>query len=239
MQAVIMAGGYGTRLKPLTDNIPKPMVPIINKPLIRYIIEHLKSHGINNIILTLGYLPKCIIEYLGDGRELGVNLRYMIEREPLGTAGGVKNVEKYIEDKFLVISGDAFTNIDISSMLDFHEKNKKSITIAVKEVDDPRSFGVVKVDRNNTITSFIEKPLVIEDKLVNTGIYILEKNVLDRVPKNQKYDFGRDLFPTMLGEMSAYKMDNYWSDIGTLSSYYLTNNYVALNLDNFKSVLSK
>lgn len=228
MQAVIMAGGYGTRLRPLTNELPKPMVPIINKPIIVYLIELLQRYGITDIILTLGYKPEAIMNCLGDGSNYGVKLTYVTESVPLGTAGGVKNVSKFIDGTFLVMSGDAFTNINVRKLLNHHFDNNKLATLAVKEVPDPSGFGVVKIDKYNVIREFIEKPLSTAEKLVNTGIYVFEREVLDLIP-NGAYDFGRELFPRLLGELSAYDMTEYWSDIGTLSSYYLTNNDVVIN----------
>ena len=236
MQAVIMAGGYGTRLKPLTNELPKPMVPIIDKPIINYIINTLKKYGITDIIVTLGYKPERIIDYLGDGSDLGVKVRYSVENIPLGTAGGVKKIADMIDGTFVVISGDALTNIELDSMMSHHMSHGKLMTMAVKEMDDVTGFGVVKCDEDGAVTSFIEKPKHSLDKLVNTGIYILEKKVLNYIPEG-KYDFARDLFPAMMNNLSAYRMKGYWSDIGTLSSYYLTNNYVALNPEPFGAVL--
>ena len=236
MQAVIMAGGYGTRLKPLTNELPKPMVPIIDKPIINYIINTLKKYGITDIIVTLGYKPERIIDYLGDGSDLGVKVRYSVENIPLGTAGGVKKISDMIDGTFVVISGDALTNIELDSMMSHHMSHGKLMTMAVKEMDDVTGFGVVKCDEDGAVTSFIEKPKHSLDKLVNTGIYILEKKVLNYIPEG-KYDFARDLFPAMMDNLSAYRMKGYWSDIGTLSSYYLTNNYVALNPEPFGAVL--
>ncbi len=236
MQAVIMAGGYGTRLKPLTNELPKPMVPIIDKPIINYIINTLKKYGITDIIVTLGYKPERIIDYLGDGSDLGVKVRYSVENIPLGTAGGVKKISDMIDGTFVVISGDALTNIELDSMMSHHMSHGKLMTMAVKEMDDVTGFGVVKCDEDGAVTSFIEKPKHSLDKLVNTGIYILEKKVLNYIPEG-KYDFARDLFPAMMNNLSAYRMKGYWSDIGTLSSYYLTNNYVALNPEPFGAVL--
>ena len=231
-----MAGGYGTRLKPLTNELPKPMVPIIDKPIINYIINTLKKYGIIDIIVTLGYKPERIIDYLGDGSDLGVKVRYSVENIPLGTAGGVKKISDMIDGTFVVISGDALTNIELDSMMSHHMSHGKLMTMAVKEMDDVTGFGVVKCDEDGAVTSFIEKPKHSLDKLVNTGIYILEKKVLNYIPEG-KYDFARDLFPAMMNNLSAYRMKGYWSDIGTLSSYYLTNNYVALNPEPFGAVL--
>lgn len=228
MQAVIMAGGYGTRLRPLTNDIPKPMVPIIDKPIIEYIVEHLKKYGFKDIIVTLGYKPQEIMSYLGDGSRYGVSIRYNIESEPLGTAGSVKAVYDMLDKTFLVISGDSFTNVNLYEVAKYHATHPKAITMVVKELDDVRGFGVVKFDEEGNISDFLEKPEKSNLKFVNTGMYVIEKKILQTVPEG-KFDFSRDLFPQVLDEMKAYEMKEYWSDIGTLSSYYLTNNEVALN----------
>lgn len=232
MQAVIMAGGYGTRLRPLTNEVPKPMVPIINKPIIELIVEHLKRYNFDDIIITLGYKPQEIIDYLGDGKRFGVKIRYSVESEPLGTAGGVKSVFNMLDKTFLVISGDAFTNINLKSLVDFHTKHEKAITLAVKYMDDISGFGVVKFDEYGNVQKFLEKPKHSLEKYVNTGIYMLEKKIMQNIPKG-KYDFAKDFFPFVLDEMKAYEMHEFWSDIGTLSSYYLTNNEVALHPEAF------
>lgn len=232
MQAVIMAGGYGTRLRPLTNVIPKPMVPIIDQPLIEYIVQHLKKYGFDDIIITLGYKPQEIISYLGDGSRYGVKIRYNVENTPLGTAGSVKAVSDMLNKTFLVISGDSFTNINLYDVAKFHGSHTKGITMVVKELDDVKGFGVVKFDEDGDISSFVEKPEKSNGKFVNTGMYMIEKKLLQNIP-NGKFDFSRDFFPFVLDEMKAYVMKEYWSDIGTLSSYYLTNNEVALNPDVF------
>lgn len=232
MQAVIMAGGYGTRLRPLTNVIPKPMVPIIDQPLIEYIVQHLKKYDFDDIIITLGYRPQDIISYLGDGSRYGVKIRYNVENTPLGTAGSVKAVSDMLNKTFLVISGDSFTNINLYDVAKFHGSHPKGITMVVKELEDVKGFGVVKFDEEGDISSFVEKPEKSNGKFVNTGMYMIEKKLLQNIPKG-KYDFSRDFFPFVLDEMKAYVMKEYWSDIGTLSSYYLTNNEVALNPDVF------
>lgn len=232
MQAVIMAGGYGTRLRPLTNEIPKPMVPIIDKPIIGLIVELLKKYGFDDIIITLGYKPQEIISYIGDGSKFGVQVRYNIEEQPLGTAGSVKNVFNMLENTFLVISGDAFTNINLKKFADFHMEHERAISIAVKYFEDTLGFGVVKFDEVGNVIKFLEKPKHTAEKFVNTGIYMIEKKILQNIP-NGKFDFAKDFFPFVLDEMKAYVVREFWSDIGTLSSYYLTNNEVALHPENF------
>ena len=232
MQAVIMAGGYGTRLRPLTNVIPKPMVPIIDQPLIEYIVQHLKKYDFDDIIITLGYRPQDIISYLGNGSRYGVKIRYNVENTPLGTAGSVKAVSDMLNKTFLVIGGDSFTNINLYDVAKFHGSHPKGITMVVKELEDVKGFGVVKFDEEGDISSFVEKPEKSNGKFVNTGMYMIERKLLQNIP-NGKFDFSRDFFPFVLDEMKAYVMKEYWSDIGTLSSYYLTNNEVALNPDVF------
>lgn len=233
MQAVIMAGGLGTRLRPLTNDIPKPMVKIIDKPIIQCIIENLAKHGVRDIIVTLGYKPESITDFLGDGSQFGVRVRYSIEDSPLGTAGGVKNVQDMLEDTFVVMSGDALTDINISALLHRHFSHDGNVTMTVVETENVSSFGVVGEDTRGRVVDFVEKPQTLTAGLVNTGIYVMEKCVLDKIPYGQKYDFARDLFPQILGSIYTYHLEGYWSDIGTLSSYYLANNYVALHPQSF------
>ncbi len=223
MQAIIMAGGAGTRLRPLTNDIPKPMVKIIDKPVMEYALRLLKYYDIYDIGVTVNYLHEKIESYFGDGREFGVRLTYFIEDEPLGTAGSVKQAEKYLDDNFLVISGDAYTTINIDKLRGAHLAGGRLATLAVKELENPRGFGVVKV-RDGVITEFLEKPEYSSEKLVNTGIYMLKRDILQLIPDGF-YDFGRQLFPRLEGKMSAYITEDYWSDIGTLESYYQTNLY--------------
>lgn len=231
MQAIIMAGGVGSRLRPLTNDIPKPMVKMINKPVLYYIINLLKRHGFYDIGITLNYKPEIICDYFGNGKDLGVKLHYFIEDEPLGTAGSVKNASEHLADNFLVISGDAFTEIDLSAMLGQHITTGAKVTVAVKEVENAAGFGVVKVS-DGVITEFVEKPQKTSEKLVNTGIYVLNKSVLNLIPDGF-YDFGKDLFPKMQGQLHAFITSAYWSDIGTLKSYYSTNLYIAEHLANY------
>ncbi|TYQ15533.1 UNVERIFIED_CONTAM: mannose-1-phosphate guanylyltransferase/phosphomannomutase [Acetivibrio alkalicellulosi] len=224
MKSVIMAGGEGTRLRPLTCNIPKPMVPMVNKPVVEHIIELLKSHKLTDIAVTLQYLPNAIKDYFGDGRELGVNLKYYVEDKPMGTAGSVKNAEDFLDDTFIVISGDALTDIDLSKAIDFHFSKGAIATLVLKKVDIPLEYGVVVTDDDGRITRFLEKPSwgeVFSDT-VNTGIYILSPDVLKYFNKNEMFDFSKDLFPILLKEnkpMYGYISNEYWCDIGDLNAY--------------------
>ncbi len=222
MKAVILAGGKGTRLMPLTGSIPKPMIKLIDKPVMEYIIELLKKHGFTEIAVTLGYLPDCIIDYFGDGSRFGVELTYFIEDTPLGTAGSVKECQNFLSDDFLVISGDCFTEINLTDAVKFHFDRKSIFTVICQPHPRPVGLGVLKTDSFGVITEFIEKPEDPVPSLVNTGIYIVNKKVLDRIPRGY-YDFGKQLLPSMTGEIYAYADYSYWSDIGTLVSYYETN----------------
>lgn len=233
MLAVIMAGGIGSRLRPLTDRIPKPMVRIIDKPVLEYTVEHLKSSGITDIAMTLCYRPSVITRHFRDGSKWGVNIRYFTEEHPLGTAGGVALATKHYDGPVLVVSGDAFTDIDYGQLVDFHNRHDGVVTLAVKEVLNPSSFGVVVADSEGKILRFQEKPEAPASNTVSMGVYVMDKAALDMVPENTKYDFAKDLFPRLKGKLYAMKTDCYWSDIGTLSSYYLTNNDVALNAKRF------
>ena len=221
-----MAGGKGTRLAPLTDHSPKPMMPILDKPILYYIIDLLKRHEITDISVTLGYMANKIIEEFGDGRSLGVTLHYVIEREPLGTAGGVKSAAAGFQEDFLVISGDCYTDFNLTSLMDFHKNHGKLVTIAATRVEDPSSFGVMLLNQAGKVRSFIEKPQVPISNIVSTGIYVFKKEILKKIPQGFQ-DFARDVFPTIPGQIYAKIMPGYWSDIGTLLSYYSTNYHVA------------
>jgi len=232
MQAIIMAGGSGSRLRPLTNNMPKPMVPIIDRPCLELIIKHLYKYGITDIAMTLGYKADIIKKNFGRGDKYGVKIRYFIEEEPLGTAGGVKNTKNFIKGDFIVISGDAVTDINIDEMYKFHNEKGALITLAAKEVEDITGLGVLKVNDEGKVVEFMEKPEKASEKLVNTGIYIMNKDVLNMIPDGF-YDFGRNLLPSMEEGLYAYVTEDFWSDIGTLSSYYMTNFYVAANPNMF------
>jgi len=224
MKAVIMAGGEGTRLRPLTCNRPKPMVPIINKPVMEHILELLKKNGITEIAATLQYMPELIADYFGNGNDLGINLKYFVEQTPLGTAGSVKNAENFLDDTFVVISGDALTDVDLRRAIDFHFRKGSMATLILKRVDVPLEYGVVVTDEEGRITRFLEKPSwgeVFSDT-VNTGIYILSPEVLKYYKKNEMFDFSKDLFPMLLANkmpMFGYITEEYWCDIGDLLAY--------------------
>ena len=225
MRAVLMAGGSGTRLRPLTCDMPKPMVPILNRPIAEHIINLLKRHNINEIIATLYYLPDVMRDYFQDGKDFGVQMTYAVEEDqPLGTAGCVKNVSELLDETFLVISGDSITDFDLSAAIAYHKEKKSKATLVLTRVPNPVEFGVVITDEEGRINRFLEKPSTSEifSDTVNTGTYILEPEVLDYLPENEECDFSNDLFPTLLekGEpMYGYVADGYWCDVGHLDAY--------------------
>ncbi|MBD0379868.1 sugar phosphate nucleotidyltransferase [Paenibacillus sedimenti] len=227
MKAVIMAGGKGTRLRPLTCHLPKPMVPLIGKPCMAYTIDLLKTHGIYDIAVTMQYKPEVIRDYFGDGRGFGVNLQYFQETTPLGTAGSVKNAGPFLDDTFIVISGDALTDFDLEQALTFHKQKQAKATLLLTHVSHPLEYGVIMTNDEGRIARFLEKPSwgeVFSDT-VNTGIYILEPELLERVPHGQEFDFSQQLFPAMLkenGGLFGYISSGYWSDIGNLQQYRQT-----------------
>ena len=225
MKAVVMAGGEGTRLRPLTSSRPKPLVPILNKPCMQHTIELLKRHGITDIVVTLYYLADEIEGYFGDGSELGVNLIYTVEDTPLGTAGSVKKAQEYLkDDTFIIVSGDALTDLDVDKALAFHREKQSVATLVLQHVDNPLEFGVVITDENGRIRRFLEKPSwgeVFSDT-VNTGMYILEPSIFDYMEPEKNYDWSQDIFPQILADekaMFGYVMGEYWCDVGSLQQY--------------------
>ena len=225
MKAVVMAGGEGTRLRPLTSNRPKPLVPILNKPCMQHSIELLKRYGVDEVIVTLYYLADEIEGYFGDGSELGIKLTYTIEDTPLGTAGSVKQAEPYLkDDTFIIVSGDALTDLNIEKALAYHREKKSMATIILKHVDNPLEFGVVITDEEGRVRRFLEKPSwgeVFSDT-VNTGMYILEPSIFEYMEAQKNYDWSQDIFPRLLREekpMYGYVMDEYWTDVGSLLQY--------------------
>ncbi len=222
-----MAGGQGSRLRPLTCDLPKPMVPMANRPMMEYIIELLHHHGMEDIAVTTWYLPEAIEEHFGDGGAWGVNLRYFVEERPLGTAGSVKNAAGFLDETFLVISGDGLTDFDLDAAIAYHGEKKALATLVLTRVASPLEYGVVFINQTGQVERFLEKPSwgeVFSDT-VNTGIYILEPEVLAMIPADTQFDFSRDLFPLMLQGghgLYGYVADGYWSDIGNLEQYVLS-----------------
>jgi mannose-1-phosphate guanylyltransferase/phosphomannomutase len=228
VKAVVMAGGEGTRLRPLTSNQPKPMVPIVGKPCMEHILELLKQHGLSEVIVTVAFLPQAIRGYFGDGESLGMKVGYSVEESPLGTAGSVRLAADQLDETFLVISGDALCDIDLTALIDFHKEKGAAVTIGLKSVDNPLEFGIVVTDEDGRVERFLEKPSwgqVFSDT-INTGIYVLEPEVLNHVPADRPYDFSKELFPLLL-EMGrpiyGHVCTGYWQDIGNLDQFRQAN----------------
>ncbi|WP_421379843.1 sugar phosphate nucleotidyltransferase [Bacillus salacetis] len=226
MKGVILAGGKGTRLKPYTLSVPKPMVTIMNKPILEYNIALLKANGITSIMITTCYKADKISEYFGDGSEFGVNITYLHEELPLGTAGGVFNSSQYLDEPFIVISGDAFTSLTLSDAIQFHQEKGSPLTIVGKEMENPRGYGVCKTNSEGRLIEFVEKPEPGEiiSNLVNTGIYVIQPEMLEKYQFNGYTDFSRDVFPRMIEEQEkiyVYQTEDYWRDIGNPEQYKL------------------
>jgi mannose-1-phosphate guanylyltransferase/phosphomannomutase len=221
MKAVIMAGGQGSRLRPLTENLPKPMVHVLGQPIMEHIIRHLARYGIEEIVTTLHYRPRQIQNYFGDGSNLDITMHYTLETEPLGTAGSVKLGQKYLDETFLVVGGDALMDFDIAEFLAFHRRSGAKVSLLMKRVKEPGEFGIVITGSDGRVQRFLEKPgpgEVFSDT-VNTGIYLIEPEVLDLVPEGEPFDFAHDLFPLLMQQnepIYGYVGEGYWSDIGTL-----------------------
>jgi mannose-1-phosphate guanylyltransferase / phosphomannomutase len=228
VKAVVMAGGEGTRLRPLTSNQPKPMVPIVGKPCMEHILELLKQHGLEDVIVTVAFMPQAIRSYFGNGDSLGMSVEYSVEESPLGTAGSVRLASDRLEETFLVISGDALCDVDLTDLIRFHREKGSAVTIGLKSVENPLEFGIVVTDEEGRIERFLEKPSwgqVFSDT-INTGIYVLEPEVLRHIPTDRPFDFSKELFPLLL-EMGrplyGYVFDDYWQDIGNLDQFLQAN----------------
>lgn len=228
MKAVLMAGGDGARLRPLTIGRPKPMVPLVNKPVMAHILDLLRSHGITEIVVTLRYLASILQGFFEDGSNYGVKLTYVVEDSPLGTAGSVKHAARWLDDTFLVISGDALTDFDLTAVVNAHRQRGAKATITLTHVPNPLEYGVTIINETSQVVRFLEKPSwgeVISDT-VNTGIYVLEPEILDLIPDNGPYDFSKELFPAMLQHnmpIHGYVAEGYWCDIGNIEEYRRAN----------------
>ena len=224
MKAVILAGGEGTRLRPLTSNQPKPMLPMANRPMLEHIVRLLKEHGFDDIVVTVAFLANQIRNYFGDGSDFGVQMRYASEDSPLGTAGSVRNAAEELDDTFLVISGDVLTDIDLTEFVKAHREAGAFGSIALKRVEDPVEFGIVITRPDGSIDRFLEKPTwgqVFSDT-INTGMYVLEPEVFDFIPEGEVVDFSSDVFPAILKRgkpLLGHVVEGYWEDVGTLDAY--------------------
>ena len=228
MKAVVMAGGEGSRLRPLTIQRPKPMVPIVNKPVMEHVLDLLKKHGVTDVVVTLQYLASAIQNHFGDGSAFGLNITYSVEETPLGTAGSVKKAESQLQKPFLVISADAMTDFDLGAIIDFHQRKQSAATLTLYRVPNPLEYGVIIIDDEGRIRQFLEKPSwgeVFSDT-VNTGIYVLDPKVFDYIEPGKPVDFSQDVFPAMLQAGDAlfgYVAGGYWCDVGSIAEYMRAN----------------
>ncbi|MDQ3930218.1 MAG: NDP-sugar synthase, partial [Chloroflexota bacterium] len=226
MKAVILVGGQGTRLRPLTTNTPKPLIPLVNRPFLDHVLYLLRRHDIEDVVLAVAFLPESFEQTYGDGSAQGVKLTYVHEAEPLDTGGAIKNVERYLDpgETFLVFNGDILTDLDLTDMLRFHKEHGSVCTISLTPVEDPSSYGAVDVDESGRIRRFTEKPKREEatSNWINAGTYILQPEVLANVPPGQRYSVERGLFPALLSHgrpLYGYRTGAYWIDVGTPSKY--------------------
>ncbi|PIU18098.1 MAG: hypothetical protein COT16_03325 [Elusimicrobia bacterium CG08_land_8_20_14_0_20_44_26] len=225
---MVLAAGRGTRLRPLTYRVPKPMIPIANKPALEHFFLNLKEQGFSDFMCNLYAFPEKIRDYFAEGEKLGINIKYSIERKLLGSAGGLKKVENYFKDStFAVISGDGFTDMDLREVLKFHRKKKSFATMVLKEVDSALPFGFTRISSSGRIKKFIEKPRIstLTSPAANTGIYVFEPAALKLIPKDRFYDFGHDLWPKLLRlgyPIYGFETKAYWCDVGDLEAYRQT-----------------
>ncbi len=241
MKAVVMAGGEGSRLRPLTIQRPKPMVPIVNKPVMEHVLDLLKKHGITEVVVTVQYLASVIQNHFGDGSAFGLQITYSVEETPLGTAGSVKAAEAQLQEPFLVISADAMTDINLEAIIGFHLRKQAAATLTLYRVPNPLEYGVIIIDDESRIRQFLEKPSwgeVFSDT-VNTGIYVLDPKVFDYIPEGKQVDFSQDVFPAMLRKGDAlfgYVADGYWCDVGNIGEYMRANADVLNGKVNVESI---
>lgn len=227
MQALILAGGFGTRLRPLTLKLPKPVVSLVNRPILEYQIELLKRAGITDIILSLNYQPDKIQAVIGNGEKYGVKVKYVVEPEPRGTAGAVKFAGQFIKETTVILNGDNLINLDIAKVAEYHRKQNATATIVLQRIENPIGYGLVEIDAENQVLNFLEKPSAedltkISTRTVNAGTYILEPSVLDLIPNGENYSFEYGVFPELLkrkDKFTAFVDDSYWLDVGTPQRY--------------------
>lgn len=229
MKAVILVGGFGTRLRPLTFTVPKNLLPVVHVPMVERVVAHLAQHGVTEAVLALGYKPDTFLEAYPDGECAGVRLRYAVEDEPLDTAGAIRFAagEADIDERFIVVNGDVLTDLDVTRLVRFHDASGAEGTIALHTVDDPSRYGVVVTDVAGQVEAFVEKPPQDEapSNTINAGTYVLESSVLARIPVGRRVSVERETFPAMVGDGRLYALDGdaYWLDAGTPETYLQAN----------------
>lgn len=223
MKAVILVGGKATRLLPITCKLPKALVPVLNTPFLEHVIRHLRRHNINEIVLSLGNLAGPIRDYFGDGSRFGVKMSYVIEPSPLGTGGGIKNAEQFLDGTFVAINGDVFTDLDITGLVDFHRRNRVAATIALTKVENTSAYGVIETNAKGKVLLFREKPSPgeVNSNFINAGTYVLEPEVLAEMSPGIEISIEREIFPRLLADGKLYALYSpaYWLDIGTPEKY--------------------
>jgi mannose-1-phosphate guanylyltransferase len=222
MQALILVGGEGTRLRPLTSTVPKPVVPLVDRPFIVYMLEWLRGHGVDDVVMSCGFLASGVRNVLGDGSGQGIKLRYVEEPRPLGTGGAVKFAESLLDERFLMLNGDVLTDLDLSGQIAQHEETGAKATLALIGVEDPTAYGLVRLNEDRSIREFLEKPSPdqIDTDLVSAGAYVLERDVLELIPPDTNASIERDVFPELVGNgLYGHPGRGYWLDIGTPDRY--------------------
>lgn len=224
MQAVILVGGEGTRLRPLTSTLPKPVVALVDRPMMVYMLEWLRGHGIDDVIMSCGFKATKVREVLGDGSQLGIRLRFVEEPDPRGTAGALKYAEDLLDGRFLMLNGDVLTDIDLSAQIRQHEQTGATGTLALVPVPDPSSYGLVKLHPDGAVAEFLEKPsadTVLDTNLISAGAYVLERSVLDRIAPDKNVSIEREIWPRLVddGLFGFVDDDAYWIDVGTPERY--------------------
>lgn len=222
MQALVLVGGQGTRLRPLTETLPKPAIPLVDRPFLTYMIEWLGRHGVDEVVLACGFLPDRLRDVLGDGDSGGPRLVYVEEPEPRGTAGAIKFAEQHLEERFLALNGDVLTDLDLAALIRHHEQTEALATLGLYPVDDPTAYGLVRHRSGGEITEFLEKPDLaeIDTDEVNAGTYVLEREVLAEVEPDANVSIERDVFPRLVGRgLHGVRLEGYWMDIGTPDRY--------------------
>jgi mannose-1-phosphate guanylyltransferase len=222
MQALILVGGEGTRLRPLTSTVPKPVVPLVDRPFISYMLEWLRGHGVEDVVMSCGFLASGVRNVLGDGAGLGVRLRYIEEPRPLGTGGALKYAESLLDERFFMLNGDVLTDIDLSGQLAQHESSGARATLALIGVEDPSAYGLVRLNEDRAVEEFVEKPSPdqIDTNLISAGAYVLSRDILDLLQPDTNASIERDVFPVLVGDgLYGFPADGYWLDIGTPDRY--------------------
>jgi mannose-1-phosphate guanylyltransferase len=222
VQAVILVGGEGTRLRPLTSTVPKPVVPLVDRPFIAYMLEWLRGHGVEDVVMSCGFLATAVRNVLGDGSQYGLRLRFIEEPEPRGTAGALKYAEDLLDERFLMLNGDVLTDIDLGAQIAQHEATGAVGTLALVPVEDPTAYGLVRLHEDKSVKEFVEKPSAdqIDTRLISAGAYVLERSVLDLIEPGRNVSIEREIWPQLVGDgLYGFAADAYWLDIGTPERY--------------------